>query len=367
MHSDLPFLPERRKIGKIEKLVCGMEDKEKYVIHINALKQALNHGLRFINVYRVIEFNQEAWLKPYIDMNTQLRKEAKNDFEKDFFKLMNNSVFGKAMQNIRKDRCVKLVTTKKRRLKLVSEPNYHTTKHFSENLIAIEMKKTKIKMNKPIYLCASTLEISKTLMYEFWYDYLKPKYNDKVKLCYMDTDSSIISIKTEDFYKDIANDIKTWFDTSNYDKNDKIPLPRGENKKVIGLFKDELGGRITIEFVADGAKTHVYLLDDDSEIKKAKGVKRCVIKRRLMCENYRDSLFNNKIIIQTQMRFKSDHHDMYTEEINKVVLNHNDDKRLQTFDRITTYPYGTNTFKVSESKMLTKKKAIPIKLYYNKI
>ena len=218
MHSDLPFLPERRKIGKIEKLVCGMEDKEKYVIHINALKQALNHGLRFINVYRVIEFNQEAWLKPYIDMNTELRKEAKNDFEKDFFKLMNNSVFGKAMQNIRKDRCAKLVTTKKRRLKLVSEPNYHTTKHFSENLIAIEMKKTKIKMNKPIYLCASTLEISKTLMYEFWYDYLKPKYNDKVKLCYMDTDSFIIIIiKTED----IANDVERWFDTSNYDKNDR--------------------------------------------------------------------------------------------------------------------------------------------------
>ena len=182
MHSDLPFLPDRRQIGKIEKLFCRIEDKEKYVIHINALKQALNHGLGLINVHRVIEFNQEAWLKPYIDMNTELRKEAKNDFEKDFFKLMNNSVFGKTMENVRKHRDIKLVTTEKRRLKLVSEPNYHTTKHFSENLIAIEMKKTKIKMNKPIYLGASILDISKTHMYKFWYDHLKLKYNDKVKL-----------------------------------------------------------------------------------------------------------------------------------------------------------------------------------------
>ena len=266
MHGDLPFLPDRRKVGKIEKLVCSIEDKEIYVIHINALKQALYHGLRLINVHRVIKFNQEAWLKPYIDMNTELRKEAKNDFEKDFFKLMNNSVFGKTMENVRKHRDIKLVTTEKRRLKLVSEPNYHTTKHFSENLIAVEMKKTKIKINKPIYLGASILDISKTLMYKFWYDYLKPKYNDKVKLCYMDTDSFIINLETEDFYKDIANDVERWFDTSNYDKNDKRPLPIGKNKKVIGLFTDELGRKIMIEFVANGAKTYAYLLDDDSEI-----------------------------------------------------------------------------------------------------
>ena len=172
-------------------------------------------------------------------MNTELRKEAKNDSGMEFFKLMNNSVFGKTMENVRKHRDIKLVTTEKRRLKLVSEPNYHTTKHFSENLIAIEMKKTKIKMNKPIYLGASILDISKTLMYKFWYDYLKLKYNDKVKLCYMDTDSFIINIETEDF--DIANDTERWFDTSNYDKNDKRPLPISKNKKVTGLFKDELG------------------------------------------------------------------------------------------------------------------------------
>ena len=142
-HKDLPFLPERKKLEKVEKLVCSIEDKEKYVIHIRALKQALNHGLILKDVHRVIKFNQEAWLKPYIDMNTKLRKEAKTDFEKDFFKLMNNSVFGKTMENVRKHRDIKLVTTEEKNIKLVSEPNYHTTKHFSNNLLAIEMKRQK--------------------------------------------------------------------------------------------------------------------------------------------------------------------------------------------------------------------------------
>ena len=161
---------------------------------------------------------------------------------------MNNSVFGKTMENVRKHRDIKLVTIDERRRKLVSEPNYHTTKHFSENLMAIEMKKTKVKMNKPVYLGQAILDISKTLMYEFWYDYIKPKYQEKAKLCYMDTDSFIIHIKTEDFYKDIARDINKWYDTSNYDKNDKRPLLIRINKKVIGMFKDELAEGIILKF-----------------------------------------------------------------------------------------------------------------------
>ena len=173
--------------------------------------------------HRIIEFSQEAWLKPYIDMNTELRKLAGNDFEKDLFKLMNNSVFGKTMENIRKHRDIKLVTTDKRRSKLVSEPNYYT-------LSIIEMKKTKIKMNKPIYLGLSILEISKILMYEFWYDYMKSKYNDDVKLCYMDTDSFVMHIKTNDFYKDISDDVDNRFDTSNYEV--KRPLPIGKIKQL---------------------------------------------------------------------------------------------------------------------------------------
>ena len=187
-------------------------------------------------------------------MNTKLRAEAKNDFEKDFFKIMNNAVFGKTMENARKHRGIKLVTTDKRRNQLASEPNYHTIKYFSENLIAIEIKKTKVKMNKPIYPGMSILDISKTLMYEFWYDQIKPKHQGKAKLCYMDTDSFIIHIKTEDFYKDIANDVEKWFDTSNYDENDNRPLPIGMNKKVIDLFKDELGGKVMKELLALRAK-----------------------------------------------------------------------------------------------------------------
>ena len=170
----------------------------------------------------------------------------------------------------------------------------------------------------------------------------------------MDTGSFVIHIKTEDFYEDIANDVKEWFDTSNYDNN--RPISIGKTKKVIGLFKYELGGKIMKEFVALRAKTYSYLMDDDSEHKKAKGTKKCVIKRRLMFENYTDCLFNDKIILKSQQRFKSDYHNVYTEQINKIALSSNDDKRLQTFDKIVTYPYGTNTFKVCESEMLSKYK-----------
>ena len=175
LHKDLPFLPERKKVNKVEKFICNIEDKEKYVVHIKVLKQALNHGLVLKKVHRVIQFNQKDWLKPYIDMNTKLRKEAKNDFEKDFFKLMNNSVFGKTMENVGNHRDIKLVTTDEKRSKLISEPNYCRTKRFSENLLATEMKKTRVRMSKSLYLGMSILDISKTLMYEFWYDYIKPK------------------------------------------------------------------------------------------------------------------------------------------------------------------------------------------------
>ena len=154
-------------------------------------------------------------------MNTKYRKEAKNQFEKDFFKLMNNSVFGKTMENIRNHRDIKLVTLDKRRKRLVSEPIYHSHQKFSEHLMAMEKKKTKVKMTKPICLGMSISDISKTLMYELWYDYIKPKYEDRAKLCYSDTDSFVIHIITEDFFEDIAPDVDIRFDTSNYDENDK--------------------------------------------------------------------------------------------------------------------------------------------------
>ena len=247
----------------------------------------MNHGLELKKIHRIIEFNQEAWLKPYIDMNTKLRKTAKNDFEKDLFKLINNSVFGKTMENIRKHRDIKLVTTDKKRSKLVSETNYHTINLISEDLSIIEMKKTKVKMNKPIYLGLSILEIIKILMYEFWYDYMKPKYGNNVTLCYMDTDSFIMNIQTKDFYEDIANDVKNRFDTSNYEVNS--PLPMGKNKKIIGLMKDELGGKIITEFITLRPKTYSYLTDDGKEDKKAKGTKKCIIKKMIKFNDYKKS------------------------------------------------------------------------------
>ena len=201
-------------------------------------------------------------------MNTELRKLARNYFEKDLFKLMNNSVFGKTMENIRKHRDIKLVTMDKKRSKLVSEPNYHTINLISENLPIIEMKKTKVKMNKRIYLGLPILEISKILMYEFWFDYMKPKYNDNVRLCYMDTDSFIMNTKTNDFYKDISDDVECKFDTSNYEA--KRALAIGKNKKVIGLMKDELGREIITEFIALRLKTYSYLIDNDKIDKKLK-------------------------------------------------------------------------------------------------
>ena len=182
---------------------------------MRALKQAMNQGLVLKEVHNVIEFNKESWLKPYIKMNTKLITEAKNDFEKYFFKLMNNAVLRKTIENVRKHRDNKLVTTSKRRKQLVSELIYHTTKWFSEDLLAIGMKKIKVKMNKPLYLGISILDISKTLMYEFWHDYIKTKYQNNAKVCYMDTGSIISHFKTGDVYVDFADDVEKRLDISN--------------------------------------------------------------------------------------------------------------------------------------------------------
>ena len=251
---------------------------------------------------------------------------------------MNNSVFGKTMENIRKHRDIKLVTTDKKRSKLVSEPNYHTINYISEDLSIIEMNKTKVKINKPIYLGLSILEISKILMYEFWYDYMKPKYGNNVKSCYMDTDSFMMNIKTEDFYKDISNDVEKRFDMSNYEVN--RPLPTGTNIKVIGLMKDELGGKIITELITLRPKTYSYLTDDCKEDKKAKGTKKCVIKRMIKFNDYKKCLLKDEVILKSQQRFISKKHDVCTENINKIALNNNDDKRIVSSDKITSCPYG---------------------------
>ena len=226
---------------------------------------------------------------------------------------MNNAVFGKTMENVRKHRDIRLVKTNYKRNKLVSEPNYHTMKLINEDLAIIEMKKVKVRMNKPIYLGLLILEISKITMYEFWYDYVRSKYGNKIRLCYMDTDSFVINIKTKDFYKDIAKDVRERFDTSNciFDK----PLLV---KKVVGLMKDELGGGIITEFVALRPKTYSYTTDDFTELKKAKGTKKCVVRKMLRFSDYKNCLMNNGKDLKSQQRFKSENHTVYTENINKI-------------------------------------------------
>ena len=205
---------EKMEIYGVEKLVPNLRDTKNYVIHIQALNQALQHGLTLDRIHQAIEFNQSSWLKTYIDFNTQLRTAATNDFEKDFLKLMNNSVFGKTMENIRKHRNIKLVMTEEKYLKAVMKPNFKSGVLFGENLMGCEMGKIKVMMKRPVYLGQAILDLSKIVMYEFHYDYMAPKYGfDKLKLCYMDTDSLVYEIKTEDFYTDTTDDVEEMFDT----------------------------------------------------------------------------------------------------------------------------------------------------------
>ena len=340
-HNDLPFMCERMIINGMEKLVPNLRDKKSYVIHIQALNQVLQHGLRLDRIHRVIEFDQSPWLKTYIDFNTQLRTAATNDFKKDFFKLMNNSVFGKTMENIRKHRNIKLVTTEEKYLRTVMKPNFKSGALFGENLMGCEMGKIKVVMNKLVYLGQAILDLSKIVRYEFHYDYMVPKYGlEELKLCYMDTDSLVYDIKTEDFYEDIANDVEARFDTSGYSKTDFRPLPIGLNKKVIGLMKDELEGKMMTEFVALRPKLYSYKVLDGSEDKKCKGIKKCVIKKTLTFEDYKTCLFIDSTEYRSQLMFRSSKHEVHAIEVNKVALNRDDDKRISRKYGISTFARG---------------------------
>ena len=295
--------------------------------------------LRLDGIHRVIEFDQSPWLKIYIDFNTQLRKAATNDFEKDFFKLMNHSVFGKTMENIRKHRNIKLVTTEEKYFHAVMHPNFKSGVLFGENLMGCEMGKIKVVMNKPVYLGEVILDLSKIVMYEFYYDHMVPKYGlEELKLCYMGTDSLEYDIKTEDFDEDIADKVPAGFDTSGYCPN--RPLPVGLNKKVIGLMKDELGGKIMTEFVAFRPKLYSYKVLDGSEDKKCKGIKKCVVKKTLTFEDYKACLFNNSTEYRSQLMFRSAKHEVHTIEFNKVTLNRDNDKQISRKDRISTFARG---------------------------
>ena len=341
LHSDYPLCPERVKCkGNVEKLIPNLRNKKKYVIHYKALIQCLKFGMKLTHIHRGIKFIESEWLKPYIDKNTKLRTQAKNNFEKDFLKLMNNAVFGKTMENIRNRVDVKLVNNREKVRKLVAKPNYRRCRIFTENLVSIHMQKTSLTMNKPVYLGQSILDLSKTIMYGFHYEYIKPKYEDKAKLLFTDTDSLMYEIETEDFYKDISGDVIKRFDTSDYPENHPSGIPTGCNKKVVGLFKDEANGKCIKEFVGLRAKMYSYKMFEGKESKRCKGIKKGVVEKSIRHEDYKNCLLTGKEQLRKMTILRSYEHEVYTEEVNKVALASQDDNRYILEDKIHTLAWG---------------------------
>ena len=341
LHNDYPFCPERVECKNgVEKLIPNLRNKTKYVIHYKNLIQCLKAGMKLTKIHKGIKFIESDWMRPYIEMNTNLRTKAKNNFEKDFYKLMNNSVFGKTMENIRNRVNIKLVNTEEKLKKLIAKPNFRSRKIFSENLVSVHMKKTSLTMNKPVYLGMCILDLSKTIMYDFHYNYIKPKYGNKAKLLFTDTDSLMYEIETEDFFKDISGDVKNRFDTSDYPENHPSGIPTGINKKVLGMFKDEAAGKIIKEFVGLRAKLYSFIMDDGVENKKCKGVKKQVVESSISHEDYKTCLTTGKEQLRKQNILRSYDHDVYTEEVNKIALSAQDDKRYILSDGVHTLAWG---------------------------
>ena len=230
-HNDYPLAPEKMIVNGVEKLICHFKPRKNYVVHYRNLRQYLEMGMRITAVHRGISFYQSSWMEPYIRKNTELRKTAANSFEKDFFKLMNNSVFGKTMENIRKRQNIFIIDDRKKAVKLTSRPNFDRATIFDKNLIAVHMKKTEVYFNKPVYVGQAILDLSKTLMFDFHYNYIQKKYKHKAELLFTDTDSLMYQIYTDDFYKDISHDIEAKFDTSDYPPDHPSGILTGVNKK----------------------------------------------------------------------------------------------------------------------------------------
>ena len=335
-HNDYPLAPELMKVNGVEKLICHFKTRKNYVIHYRTLRQCLELGMKVTTIHRGISFYQSSWMEPYIRKNTELRKCAVNSFEKDFFKLMNNSVFGKTIENIRKRQNVHLVDNRKKAIKLSNRPNFDRCVIFDKKLIAIHMKKTEVYFNKPVYVGQAILDLSKTLMFDFHYKYIKNKYGSKARLLFTDTDSLAYEIKTKDFYKDISQDILTKFDTSDYPSDHPSGILTGVNKKVIGLFKDEAAGKQITHFVGLRPKLYSFKIEDEKETKKCKGIKSNVVKKTIDFDDYVECLFSDKKEMRTMKIIKSDKHEIYSKEVNKVALSNQDDKRLVLQNKINT-------------------------------
>ena len=362
LHNDYPLGPEKIKVttdmladyskkiarkynistGLVHKLIPTLNNKIKYVLHYRNLKLYTDLGLKITKVHRVLKFKQSPWLKQYIDFNTEKRKNAKNSFEKDFFKLMNNSVFGKTMENIRKRVDVRLVTDSKKLIKLVSKPTFVSSKIFNENLVAVHKIKESITLNRPAYLGMCILDLSKVLMYDFHYNYIKNKYGKNSRLLFTDTDSLTYEIETEDVYQDFWND-KDKFDNSDYPESS--PFFNKVNKKVIGKFKDETASIPITEFIGLRSKMYSYIKDNNKVEKTAKGIKKNIIKNNIKHEDYKKTLFNNEQIHHKMKTIRSQQHQLGSFEINKISLSCFDDKRHLLEDGINSYAYGHYSIK----------------------
>lgn len=369
--ADLPPCPEHRtrKGTKNEKLLATLYNKEEYVIHYRNLKQVLKLGVTITKIRRILCFKQSPWLKQYIDLNTRLRQGAKNDFGKNLFKLMNNAVFGKTMENIRKHSNVKLITKWDGRYgaeALISRPEFKSSTILSDNLVIIEMDKTEAYFNKPIYVGMCILDLAKTTIYDFHFNYMKNNFAD-CEVLYTDTDSLIYEIRHTDVYKVMKKDCHQYFDTSDYPKDNIYNIP-SVNKKVLGMMKDENNGRIMTHFI--GLRSKMYstkVLHTPEEIdkeriklkrmnmenavferalsnlgvtKKIKGIKKSVIANKINFEDYLNCLetFSEKSVLQNLIRSRN--HELCTIKQNKIGLSPHDDKRMISTTTYSTLPWG---------------------------
>ena len=348
-----------------KKLILDLLSKKNYKVYYKNLEYYLKLGIKVTKVHRILTFDEKAFLKEYIDLNTELRKQSKNDLEKDLFKLMNNAIFGKSMENVLNRSKVKLINNDpKKLLKLIKQPNFQNAYQISNRLALVESKPIKTVFNKPIYMGAVILETSKLHMYQFWYDYLKVKYGNKIQLIYTDTDSFVIEVETDDIYKDMYEDGHL-YDFSDYPKNH--PNFSLTNKKVYGIFKDNLNGKIITEFTADKPKMYSYeyidnYLDmlnnceqDEYELIKSKmrsneyidnytilnknkhkGIK---ISVDLKHNEYKRALYKEELIYKKFFNLQLNKQKMYLNKINKIALNPFDSKR-HWVDNINLVPYG---------------------------
>ena len=351
-HNDFPLAPEKLTLGKVEKLTQNLRDKEKMVLHGKNLQLYLSLGMKLKLIRRGLKFQEKNFMKNYIDKNTFLRSQAENDFEKALFKLMNNSVFGKTMENVRNRVTIELVKDAERAAKLVNKPNFEELKIFDEFLIAVKMRTTKVKMNKPVYVGMSILDLSKTLMFSFQYEYVKKKW-EKSEVLYTDTDSLVLKIETEDFFKDISGDVAEWFDTNEFAKDhpavlEGLPIVK-ENKKKIGLMKDECGGKILTEWVGLRPKLYSFLTEN-GEKQKAKGLTKSMKNKSLRHENFLKCLKTGESQSRKQCLFRSRDHHIFTENMVKVALSCDDDKRIVLGNGIDTLSLGHASLKASLEK-----------------